>query len=61
MPLWDFKCEKCNTVMELMFSSYDAAQQATCPACQSKLIRQPAAGGFVVQGFNAKNRYSKHT
>jgi putative FmdB family regulatory protein len=59
MPLWDFKCEHCDTVMELMFPTYDASTHATCPTCHAPLVRQAAAGGFVVRGYNAKNLYSK--
>lgn len=59
MPLWDFLCPTCKITTELMFPSYDASCDATCPTCKTPLVRQPAAGGFVVHGYSAKNNYSK--
>ncbi|MFZ9885149.1 MAG: FmdB family zinc ribbon protein [Ilumatobacteraceae bacterium] len=59
MPLWDFRCDRCVQVYELWFSSYAASQHAVCPTCQSSVVRLPSIGGFVVNGYNAKNQYSK--
>ncbi|MFZ9891782.1 MAG: zinc ribbon domain-containing protein [Ilumatobacteraceae bacterium] len=59
MPLWDFFCATCNRTSELFFPSYAASENAVCPHCHAPVVRQPAAGSFVVNGYNAKNHYSK--
>lgn len=59
MPLWDFKCEKCNAITEMRFPSVEDTVNARCPHCHGEVMRLPAAGGFVITGFNAKNNYSR--
>lgn len=71
MPTWDFKCPRCNAVIEITFGSW-AEMKAEADAgridCQGdcwaedvhvQLERQPAAGRFRIEGFNARNGYSK--
>jgi hypothetical protein len=60
MPIWEFYCKKCDAVTEMMFPSLERAEhEARCPTCKKKVERKPAAGGFVIKGFNAKNQYSR--
>lgn len=60
MPIWEFYCETCDQTTEMLFPSLSSAEQhAQCPVCLKKVVRKPAAGGFVIKGFNAKNHYSR--
>lgn len=59
MPRWDFTCEDCNVTSELVFPSVEDTQDARCPKCGGKVARQPAAGSFTIQGYSARNGYSR--
>ncbi len=55
MPLYDYQCEKCGHVFEVM-QSFSDAPISQCPACKAKkvqrLISRPAVhfkgGGFYI-------------
>ncbi len=61
----DFQCRLCGHRQEEWFLNRFAAEHATTikcdnPACRvaGSMDRLPAAPGFKVEGFNAKNGYS---
>lgn len=58
MPIWDFYCKSCQTTKEVWVLNRDAAEGLTCETCGTTLERKPAAGAFVVTGYNYKNGYS---
>ena len=62
MPRWDFECEDCGWINEeIHFPTYaDSIKNiGSCFKCGSqKLKRLPSKGAFVVNGYNATNRYS---
>lgn len=63
MPKWDYKCSHCEKYYEMTFRNLADrdwwAGKVVCDTCHAPLERLPAAPGFVVTGFNAKNGYSK--
>lgn len=63
MPRWDFKCPECQHIAELVYSNVQAADAAwvVCVECEGErpMERLPAAPNFDVQGYSAKNGYSK--
>jgi putative FmdB family regulatory protein len=61
MPIWTFRCRDCGATTDLRFPTYDASvKNASCPHCYSQDVeRIPSAPGFVINGYNAKNGYSK--
>lgn len=61
MPLWDFHCPTCKTTIERWFRSYTDSQNAVCETCQTTLVRCPSVGTFVVNGYNARNNYSRNS
>ena len=59
MPRWDFRCDTCNTTVELVFPSVAATAKVECATCGENLQRLPASGAFVVKGYSYQNGYSK--
>lgn len=61
MPRFDFLCPVCQEVrMDVYISTADVtAPRVVCPHCGAPMVRKPAAPAFVVNGYNAKNGYSK--
>mgnify|MGYP003643532740 CR=1 FL=1 len=59
MPRWDFRCERCNTTVELVFPTVAHTANAKCATCGEILQRLPASGGFVIKGYSYQNGYSK--
>lgn len=60
MPCFDFKCDQCGTVIEVIVSNIPVPDPLPlCPDCGEPLRKLPSAPNFVVHGFNAKNGYAK--
>lgn len=61
MPCHDYKCPTCGMVKEVTSSWPDYLMVVTCGECvdHPDMIRLPSAPNFVVNGFNAKNGYTK--
>jgi len=59
MPIWRFFCPSCVKSRERWFTSYAASEHARCEVCETLLEREWSSGSFVVNGYNAKNLYSK--
>ena len=36
MPIYEFKCQKCGNVFELLFRSSQEKLEVSCPVCKSK-------------------------
>lgn len=49
MPIWEFKCQRCQHVFETLVRSHDH-QQPTCPACGSEVLQK------LVSGFSYRGR-----
>lgn len=61
MPVWDYYCAYCKQTVERLLPSYQQSLHVPCVKCGTEMEKLPAAGGFVVTGYNAKNLYSKKT
>jgi hypothetical protein len=66
MPRFDFKCPSCGAIRkDVWVNTFLEAQDvkhiniSPCALCNVPLEKLPAAPNFVVNGFNAKNGYSK--
>jgi len=60
MPIYEFKCEKCQLITSELLSIKSKKKQLTCEFCGRTAKRiMSVTGGIDVKGFNAKNGYSK--
>lgn len=68
MPRYDYKCERCGTVREVIATFAETEKKAfycrnkNCSPTISggccRLVRQPSAPAFTISGFSAANGYS---
>ncbi len=61
MPLYTYKCESCGVTEDEHRSIVERDLPLKCQqrGCWGMMTRVPTAASFTVQGFNAKNGYSK--
>lgn len=60
MPLYDFKCEACEHILEKICSHEKAKDGLECPVCGKHMILLPCkGGGFRIFGFSADNGYMR--
>lgn len=65
MPVYEFQCNKCGYIFEEIHISSDPIKISSyCPVCEkngNKSIGKKiiSKSNFIVNGFNAKNGYSK--
>lgn len=64
MPVWDMECAKCKAVYrDRIFRSMQDRENAlilcTQEGCNGRLQAKLSAANFTVNGFSAKNGYSK--
>ena len=54
MPLYDYQCQKCQTVFEVRatFKEKEQGLKPKCPECQSKKTRQVLSSGLFVSHSN---------
>ncbi|MEI8173499.1 MAG: zinc ribbon domain-containing protein [Deltaproteobacteria bacterium] len=38
MPIYEFKCKKCDTIFEILFRSSNERLDLSCPSCRSKKV-----------------------
>jgi putative FmdB family regulatory protein len=58
MPMYSYLCTLCKLTFSMTLP-INLRNTAHCPLCGNPADRQPAAPAFKVDGFNAKNGYSK--
>ena len=62
MPLYEFRCNKCNYMFEEIFKSGHNTRKILameCPKCKGLAQKIMSQSSFVVNGHNAENGYSK--
>jgi hypothetical protein len=60
MPRWDCECQDCGSVREMTARNLDELKRtATCDVCGYAMDPLPSKAAVIVNGFNAKNGYSK--
>ena len=54
MPLFDYKCEDCCRVFEVLLREEDTPE---CPHCDSKRVKRlvSALGGYQINGSNSSS------
>ena len=50
MPLFEYKCKKCNFLFEILVKQTEAAETKECPQCGSKADKQISSFASVVAG-----------
>ena len=50
MPLYEYRCEKCQKGFELLRRMSDADTGVECPACQSKRVKRQFSSFAAVGG-----------
>ena len=58
MPLYEFRCEKCNYLFEELLDTRNILAME-CPKCKELAEKIISSSSFVVNGYNAQNNYSK--
>jgi putative FmdB family regulatory protein len=58
VPVYEYRCPKCEDVIEILFFSHPH-ELPKCRRCDLVMIKIISKGSFVVKGFNSKNNYSK--
>lgn len=69
MPVYEFRCERCGRISNVSLSvdERDAhaiyCEHPDCrpvkPGGKCRMVRQPSAPRFVINGYNEANGYSK--
>lgn len=62
MPHFDFKCPACGLVIEDVWISVTPTPtqlDRPCTRCKTPMEKLPPAANFKINGYNAKNGYSK--
>ena len=65
MPIYEFQCNKCGYIFEeIEMESNPTKISSHCPACKANGRKSIAKkiisrSSFIVNGYNAKNGYSK--
>lgn len=58
MPIIEYRCNKCDTVFEIITRRISEEKEVICPNCKSTdASKIPSSGGFVVNGYNYANGY----
>ena len=50
MPIYEFKCLKCNNFFELLFMGTDDHNEMKCPECQSEEFERVLSSSNVAMG-----------
>lgn len=57
MPMFEYKCSKCNTKFEVLHKSINKIENVECPECHSSEINK-LLSSFSASGFNKTSGYS---
>ncbi len=52
MAIYDFKCETCHEVIEIVQSIKDDTILRTCPFCAGESVKQISRSTFILRGSN---------
>ncbi|MCX5836815.1 MAG: zinc ribbon domain-containing protein [Deltaproteobacteria bacterium] len=54
MPIYEFKCRKCDNLFEILFRSSNEKIEVSCPSCKSKKVdRQMSVFGGKIGNTSA--------
>jgi len=59
MPTYDFKCLTCGHIVTQTYSNWRDAIASGPQHCGAPMEKQMAAPAFAVNGYSAKNGYTK--
>ena len=59
MPLFPYECKKCEYEIERV-TTVARRDKQRCLVCGGLMRRQLTKASFVINGYNADNRYSKN-
>jgi putative FmdB family regulatory protein len=49
MPIYQYQCEKCNTIFEKLLKK-QSNKKANCPDCEGMAVKIPGKTTFVLKG-----------
>lgn len=52
MPLYEYRCNECNTRFDTLVRSVTVAEDVACQACESKNVRRLVSGFATVGGYD---------
>lgn len=58
MPIYEFKCQKCETTTETIFTLKQKPEAIVCPKCTEVADSIISVSRFEVNGSNAANGYA---
>lgn len=58
MAIYEYRCKKCDLVIEEMTMSLNDKESIECPHCKGNAIKIVSSGSFHVNGFNQSNSYA---
>ena len=56
MPIYEFKCLKCNNFFELLFIGADEQAEIKCPKCQSEEFERVLSTSSFAMGSGSNNK-----
>jgi len=45
MPIFEYRCQDCKKLFEIIVTSSDASQEVTCPKCGGKKVTKTISAG----------------
>lgn len=59
MPIFEYKCEKCDRIVEKLLFGKEIDEEQLCSKCRKPMKRILSTYSFDIHGYNEKNGYSK--
>lgn len=59
MPIFEFKCDKCEEIIEMIVKSSNNLPDNLVCDCGGTLSKIPSSSGFKINGYSFSNGYDK--
>ena len=59
MPIYEYKCGKCNKTVEKLLFGKEIEEEQLCSKCKKPMKRILSTCGFDIHGYSYKNEYTK--
>jgi len=56
MPLYTYRCPRCDNILDDIMHSMDEDPIISCPSCGEQMERAPSTCNFAVKGYSHRNR-----
>ena len=61
IPLYEYKCDKCNKIVEKLEFGKEIDEKHPCPKCGKEMHRVLSTYSFDIHGYCYQNEYNKKT